>query len=56
LLRNERKDLAIWEQADIKYSGRRHDDEGDEDDRDAHIVDDGAPDDQLEEESEEQSP
>jgi hypothetical protein len=25
------KDLAIWEQADIKYNGRRQDDEGDDD-------------------------
>jgi hypothetical protein len=25
------KDLAVWEQADIKYNGRRHDDESDDD-------------------------
>ncbi len=49
------KDLAIWEQADIKYNGRRHDDE-DDDDLDRHIVDDSASDDQLEEESDDQSP
>jgi len=24
------KDFAVWEQADIKYHGRRHDDEDDE--------------------------
>src|SRR5205823_3940741 len=26
------KDLAVWEQADIKYHRRRHDDEDDDDD------------------------
>ncbi len=29
------KDLAVWEQADIKYNGRRHEDEADEDANDA---------------------
>lgn len=46
------KDLAIWEQADIKYSGLRHDDEGDEDELNRHLVDDSESDDQLGMESE----
>jgi hypothetical protein len=44
------KDLAVWEQADIKYNGRRHDD-ANEDNLNSHVVDDSAPDDQEEEES-----
>jgi hypothetical protein len=43
------KDLAIWERADIKYSGRRQDDEGD--DTNPHLVDVGEADDQREDES-----
>jgi hypothetical protein len=50
------KDLAIWEQADIKYNGRRHDDESDEDDLNPHTVDDSGPGEQLEEEADHQSP
>jgi hypothetical protein len=45
------KDLAIWEQADIKYNGRRHDDESDdgiEDDPNGESVE---PDVELEDES-----
>jgi hypothetical protein len=44
------KDLAIWEQADIKYDERRHYDEGDEDDINPYTVDDSAPGEQPEEE------
>ena len=35
------KDLAVWEQADIKYNGQRHDDDAQEDDVDEDVMEDG---------------
>ena len=35
------KDLAVWEQADIKYNGRRHDDDAQEDDVDEDVMEVG---------------
>jgi hypothetical protein len=45
------KDLAIWEQADIKYNGRRHDDESDDDLDDDLLGENVEPDVELEDES-----
>jgi len=45
------KDLAIWEQADIKYNGRRHDDESDDDLKDELLDESVEPDVELEDES-----
>jgi hypothetical protein len=49
------KDLAIWEQADIKYSGLRHDDEVDAEDLNPRTVDDSARGDHGDEESDHDS-
>jgi hypothetical protein len=47
------KDLAIWEQNDIKYNGRRHDDESDYDVPNPDLSDDADSDEQPEDESDE---
>lgn len=42
------KDLAVWEKADIDYSGRRPDENSDEDDEDVEEVSDFDPDEEVE--------